>query len=233
MLTINQLSFGLAVAVLSISSVAAGELDGQAILDEQCATCHSLSKPQETGIKALWQRKGPDLASAGIKYKAEWLRHWLQAPVTVRPAGVFYGNHIKVTEKGDEVDVETLVEHIKLSADQADAVVETLMTLKADAGLVKSGEYQPGSISMTMGEMLFDKFKGCLACHQIEPGYGGLSGPEVYTIANRLQEDYLISYMRNPQAFDPKTIMPNKQLKDKDLQKLVHYFKGLAKEAVQ
>lgn len=47
---------------------------------------------------------------------------------------------------------------------------------------------------------------------------------------NRLQEDYLISFMRNPQAWEPKIIMPNKHLKETDLQKLVHYLRALAKE---
>ena len=86
---------------------------------------------------------------------------------------------------------------------------------------------------MTMGDMMFDKFKGCLAGHQIEPGYGGISGSEMYTAANRLQEDYLISFMRNPQAWEPKSIMQNKNLKEIDLQKLVHYLRALAKENVK
>jgi cytochrome c1 len=57
-----------------------------------------------------------------------------------------------------------------------------------------------------------------------------LSGPEVYTAGKRLQEDYLISYMRNPQAWDPKIFMPNRHLTDTDLQKFVNYFHVLSEE---
>ncbi len=199
-------------------------------LPEECLSCHAISsKPPQT-LNELWQRKGSDLSSAGIKYKQEWLVQWLQNPVRIRPAGMFYANHIVKGKKLDEIDATSLVKHPQLSAEDAKRVSKVLMTLKQNQQLVKMGDYQSGTISMTMGEMTFDKFKGCLACHQIEPGYGGLSGPEVYTAARRLQEDYLISFMRDPQAWEPKSIMPNKHLKERDLQKIVHYLRALSKE---
>jgi mono/diheme cytochrome c family protein len=206
---------------------------GQDILDTQCLSCHAISQKTPQTLKELWERKGPDLSSAGIKYKSEWLTSWLQNPTRIRSAGLFYGNHIKLGKKLDEVDQSSLVKHPLLSNEDATQVTEVLMTLKQNQALVTAGDYKPGRISMTMGDMMFDKFKGCLACHQIEPGYGGISGSEMYTAANRLQEDYLISFMRNPQVWEPKSIMPNKNLKEIDLQKLVHYLRALAKENVK
>ncbi|MCK5122096.1 MAG: c-type cytochrome [Methylococcales bacterium] len=208
------------------------ESTGKDILDKQCISCHAITQQTPQSLKALWERKGPDLSSAGIKYKAEWLKVWLQNPSRIRLAGMFYGNHIKLGKKLDEVDQASLVKHPQLSSEDASQVSEELMTLKQNQVLVTAGDYKPGTISMTLGDMMFDKFKGCLACHQIEPGYGGISGSEMYTAGSRLQEDYLISFMRNPQAWDPKTIMPNKHLKEIDLQKLVHYLRALAKETI-
>ena len=199
-------------------------------LQEECLSCHNIAGKYPQTLNELWQRKGPDLSSAGIKYKQEWLVQWLQNPVRIRPAGMFYANHIVKGKKLDEIDTASLVKHPQLSAEDAKRVSSVLMTLKQKQQLVNTGDYQPGTISMTMGEMTFDKFKGCLACHQIEPGYGGLSGPEVYTAARRLQEDYLISFMRDPQVWEPKSIMPNKHLKERDLQKIVHYLRALSKE---
>jgi len=218
------------ITVICFNTPASGANSGKDILDSQCLSCHTISQKTPSTLKELWERKGPDFSSAGIKYKPEWIKKWLQKPVRIRPAGMFYGNHIKKGKKSDEVDSATLVKHPQLSEEQADQVTEVLMGLKQNQNLVKKGDYKPGSISITMGEMMFDKFKGCLACHQIEPGYGGLSGPEVYTAAKRLQEDYLISFMRDPQAWEPKSIMPNKNLKESDLQKLVHYLRALSKE---
>lgn len=229
----NKFSHGLWIVLMVstgwVSSVEAAN-SGKDILDTQCLSCHAISQNTPQTLKALWERKGPDLSSAGIKYKSEWLTTWLQKPTRIRPAGMFYGNHIKLGKKLDEVDQASLVTHPPLSSEDATKVTEVLMRLKQNQALVTAGDYKPGRISMTMGDMMFDKFKGCLACHQIEPGYGGISGSEMYTAGNRLQEDYLISFMRNPQAWEPKIIMPNKHLKETDLQKLVHYLRALAKE---
>ncbi|NOR68910.1 MAG: c-type cytochrome [Methylomarinum sp.] len=232
---INKHSFALwGVFLITIvwgTSVKA-ESTSKDILDKQCISCHAITQQTPQTLKELWERKGPDLSSAGIKYKAEWLKVWLQNPSRIRPAGMFYGNHIKLGKKLDEVDQASLVRHPQLSSEEASQISEELMTFKQNQALVTAGDYKPGTISMTLGDMMFDKFKGCLACHQIEPGYGGISGSEMYTAGNRLQEDYLISFMRNPQAWDPKTIMPNKHLKEIDLQKLVHYLRALAKETI-
>jgi len=217
-------------AVLVLTSGAAQADDGEIILKAQCSGCHNLSGPAPTTLKGLWERKGPDLFYAGNKYKAEWMEAWLQKPTRIRPAGMFYADHVKPGPKGDVIDTSSLITHPSLSAKDAEEVTEALMKRKALSNLIKPGEYKTGTISRTMGELMFDKFRGCLACHEIEPGYGGLSGPEVYTAGKRLQEDYLISYMRDPQAWDPKIFMPNRHLSDRDLQKFVHYFHLLSKE---
>jgi len=202
--------------------------DGESILNARCAGCHNLDGSAPTTLRALWGRKGPDLSYAGNKYKADWMTRWLQKPQRIRPAGMYYGRHIRSTVNGDEIDPSTLSDHPTLSAEDAEAVTTALMGRKAHSELIHAGEYHAGSVSLAMGEMMFDKFKGCLACHRIEPDYGGLSGPEVYTAAERLQDDYLMSYMRNPQAWDPRVFMPNKQLSDRDLGKFVDYMHALS-----
>jgi len=219
------------MAALLLACVAAPKgnaADGEQILTSQCADCHSLEGPAPATLEALWERKGPDLFYAGNKYKADWMERWLQKPERIRPAGMYYGRHVQTTPDGDKIDSATLEAHPALNAADAKAVTIALMRRKANSDLLHPGEYHPGTVSLMMGEMMFDKFKGCLACHQIEPDYGGLSGPEVYTSAERLQEDYLMSYMRNPQAWDPLIFMPNKGLEDTDLRKLVDYMRALA-----
>lgn len=220
------------ILIVSAGWIATAKADnkGQDILDNHCISCHALSQNTPQSLNEFWERKAPDLSSAGIKYKPEWVTDWLQNPTRIRPAGMFYGNHIKLGKKLDEIDKSGLIKHPKLPRNDATQVTKVLMTLKQNQALVTEGNYKPGLVPMTLGEMMFDKFKGCLACHQIEPGYGGVSGSEMYTAGNRFQEDYLISFMRNPQAWDPKSIMPNKNLKEVDLQKLVHYLRALSKE---
>ncbi|MDH5546952.1 MAG: cytochrome c [Gammaproteobacteria bacterium] len=204
--------------------------DGETILNEKCVQCHEIKKPGPDSLQELWQQKGPNLSYAGNKYKQAWLEHWLIKPSRIRPAGMFYGNHIKPGEERDVVDASSLSDHTKLVPDQAKAVASTLMKFKNKSELIKQGAYIPGNISLSMGDLLFVKIRGCSSCHQIEADYGGLSGPEVYTAASRLQEDYIVSFLKNPQAWSPKTFMPNYELNEKDIQKFVHYFRALAGE---
>ncbi len=220
-------------AAMLVGASIAGADDGAALLNDQCSSCHNLTGPSPATLQELWNRKGPDLFYAGIKYKAAWLEAWLQKPARIRPAGMFYANHVKLGTDGDEIDSATLPAHVALDATQAKAVTAALIMLKGKADLVQAGAYTPGSISLSSGEMLFDKFKGCLSCHEIEPGYGGLSGPEVYTAGQRLQEDYLMSYLSNPHVWDPKIFMPNKHINATDARKFIDYFRLLGEEAAQ
>ena len=181
-------------------------------------------------MKLLWARKAPDLFYAGNKYRAEWLSAWLVKPTRIRTAGEFYADHIRSGEKSDEVDPATLEAHSALNSADADAVTQALMLLKPHDQLIAAETIEPGSISKSMGEMAFDKFLGCMACHEVEPGYGGASGPELYTAARRLQPAFIASYIRSPQAWDPKIWMPNKHVSDPNIQKMVHYLAELAKE---
>lgn len=204
--------------------------DGAAILQQACIGCHNIKGPAAGNLQALWARKGPDLFYAGNKFQREWLEQWLQNPQRIRPAGLFYVDHIKPGEKHDEVDAASLPTHIKLSPADAAAVADSLMQLRAHDDLLAKEKIEPGVIAIKMGEMVFDKFNGCLACHSIEPDFGGLSGPELYTAATRLQPEFMASFIRNPQAWEPKTWMPNKHISDVNLQKLVRYLQALAKE---
>lgn len=226
-------SVGVALALvlaLGVCPARAIAEDGMAILNAQCASCHDLKGPAPTTLAGLWQRKGPDLFYAGNKYRQSWVESWLQNPKRIRPAGMFYMDHIKPGEKRDVVDESTLVEHIKLNQKDAASVAAALASLEPHRALIDVEKSDPNLSPGPLGEMMFDKFFGCMACHQIEPGFGGLSGPEVYTAGLRLRPEFMLSYIRSPQAWDPKIWMPNKHVPDDSMQKLVNYMLELSKE---
>jgi mono/diheme cytochrome c family protein len=209
-----------------LSSLAYGA-DGNAILNKDCVSCHNLKGPAPQSLKELWARKGPDLFYAGNKYREEWVISWLQKPQRIRPAGEFYRDHIKRGDKRDEIDTATLKDHVALSKEDATAVAAALMQLKPKSDLIAREKLEPGTISDFMGRIVFDKALGCMACHRDGPDEGGLSGPELYTAAKRLQPEYIASYIRSPQAWDPKIWMPNKHVSDANIQKLVYFLELL------
>lgn len=219
----------LALAVLLCLSTVAFADGG--MLQKDCASCHNISGPASTTVKEMWAKKGPDLFYAGNKYREAWLVSWLQKPQRIRSAGMFYGNHIKPGIKSDEIDVTTLKDHVVLSKEDATEAASELMKLKPHDDLIAKEKIEPGTITRQMGEMVFDKFWGCMACHLIEPEYGGLSGPEMYTAGKRLQPEYMASFIRNPQAWQPKAWMPNKGVSEGNIQKMVHYLQALSQES--
>jgi len=206
------------------------DANGMDILKERCVSCHNLQGPAPSTLAALWQRKGPDLFYAGNKYRQDWVEAWLQNPQRIRPAGMFYMDHIKPGPKRDMVDKSTLSKHLKLNATDAKAVAVALAGMKANSALIKAEKHDASISPGPLGEMMFDKIYGCMACHQIEPGYGGITGPEIYTAGKRLSPEFMLSYIRSPQAWDAKIWMPNKHVPDANMQKLVNYILDLSKE---
>ena len=231
------------LAVFAAPLLASAGGSGTQILEKRCASCHNITGPAPQTIKELWRRDAPDLFYAGNKFRRDWLVSWLQKPERIRPAGVNYLRHINSTppesqkaKSGRRYDVlygKVLrpLKHETLNTKDAEAVADVLMALKPHDSVV-AGMMLDTSKQVTLdeGELLFDKIYGCLSCHQIEPGYGGYTGSEVYTAGKRLQPTFMLSYITRPKNWDPKIWMPNGHVKPKDLQKIVNYLILLSKE---
>lgn len=219
---------GLLLALPTVFAVA----DAANTVNEQCAACHAVEHPdyEGLGIDERMQRKAPPLYFAGNKYRQEWLEAWLQAPQTIHPAGYFPETAVTTSADGDIPDAAALHEHQTLDAANAKQVAEFLMTLRPHDDLIGEDSYTPGSVSPRMGKMDFRKFKGCNACHQDEPGEGGLSGPVVYNAWGRLQPAFISSYVQDPTAWDPNSTMPVSQMNEAAVHKLVHYLRAIGGE---
>ena len=64
----------------------AAALNGKALFEARCASCHALA-PQKDPI-ALAAAPAPSLAYAGSKFRHEWLAAWLAAPPQALPSYV-------------------------------------------------------------------------------------------------------------------------------------------------
>ncbi len=231
------------LVAMTAPALASAGVDGSEILKTRCAYCHDLKGPAPETIRELWKRDAPDLFYAGNKFRREWLVAWMQKPVRIRPAGVNYLRAINSTptkllnpKKGRKYDVlwgkylKPLV-HEELTKAEAEAVADELMRLKPHYDLTGSVQLDDSKkVTLDEGEILIDKVYGCQSCHQIEPGYGGYTGAELYTAGKRLQPEYMLSYIARPKNWDPKIWMPNLHVKPDDLQKIVNYLILLSKE---
>jgi len=210
-------------------SIASANEDGLSVLNRyHCNACHALTEAQSADA-GLW-RKGPALFYAGNKYNQQWVESWLQNPTPIRPTGSFYLDHVKPAPVRNVVRKHSLRPHAQLNEEEAKAVAVTLSGMKGHSDLVKNESFQSDGSLIPAGEMLFEKVYGCMSCHRVEPNYGGMSGPEMYTAGKRLSPRFMLSYMRNPQAWEPKSWMPNKHVSADNMQKIVNYLIDLSKE---
>jgi len=236
------LLFAILAVFISPAFVGAGE-NGAEILKNRCASCHDLNGPAPQTIRQLWKRDAPDLFYAGNKFRREWLVAWLQKPVRIRPAGVSYLRNINSTppenqkaKSGRKYDflygkVLRPLKHVTLSKTEATAAADALMNLKPHYAFITGLKLDTSKkVTLDHGEVLIDKVYGCQSCHQIEPGFGGYTGPELYTAGRRLQPEFMLSYIKRPRNWDPKIWMPNGHVKPGDLQKIVNYLILLSRE---
>lgn len=214
----------LVLAILPMSTLAQGTTIPASA--EGCASCHQLSQDELAS-----EYSAPPLFYAGNKYRRQWLEDWLQSPYRIRPAGWFYADHVSTEEGVDSVDEASLGNHIAVDSATAAKLSDWLMSLTPMNDLfAESSDYSPGSVSPRMGAMDFIKFKGCGGCHRDTPEYGGLSGPELYTAWQRLQPQFIVSFIRDPRAWNENSAMPNRALNDGQIHKLADYLKTLSEE---
>ena len=221
---------GLLLACLALPALGG---EGERLARESCAGCHRIDAPDPASLtlEERITRKAPPLHYAGHKYRQEWLQAWLQAPEPVTPAGGgFWADSVEVTVEGDEVDDSTLKPHLALDEAEAAAVSDYLMSLKPYPELIRPGEYTPGKVPRMLAEKDFRKFKGCVACHRDAADFGGVTGPELYTAMQRLQPEFIASYIRDPLAWEPRSLMPRLGLNDEPIYKLINYLMLLSEE---
>jgi len=217
-----------AFALLFCTSAFAESAAGLKVMEKKaCASCHDLTGKPGPATAGLW-RKGPALYFAGNKYNESWLKEWLQNPKQVRPSGMFYLDHVESGKRRDMIRKTSFPEHVRLTTLEAESVVSVLSGKRTKTALIRAEKLDPSITAGSAGELLFDKGNGCMACHRIAPDYGGLSGPELHTAGKRLKPEYMLSFIRNPNAWNRKTYMPRRDLSEEELQKLVNYIDSLS-----
>ena len=79
--------------------------------------------------------------------------------------------------------------------------------------------------SAAMGEQLVDRY-ACRECHQIK-GQGALKGPNLDGVTERLDEETLRLWLRDPRAVRSGTAMPDFHLSDPEIEALVLYLEAI------
>lgn len=201
-------------------AVADERIRGRELFERACAGCHSVETPRaETDWSALAARSGPSLASAGSRFRSGWISAWLVEPRPVRPAGFLPSRHTVVTSDGDKIDPASLPSHPAVSPEEAVALEAYLAALELPE--VPYPVAEPSSA--IRASVHFEKLLPCGGCHRAEPGVGGVSGPDLTHVAERLRPGWVRSVLWDPLSRGLR-LMPKTSLRADQLSALAAFL---------
>ena len=187
-----------------------------------CQGCHKLAGLERPAL-------GPDLSSVGYKVSREWIYKWLKEPRTVLDKD---GN---VTVNGYESGDESRMPKFRLKEEEIKALsgflsvqkAKPIETYKIPPGIVAAWSKNPELISQ--GEVRFRQMM-CTTCHPLAVTragetklIGGNIGPELTKVGTKVNELWLIAWLRNPKSYLEHANMPRYGWSDEDLYKVSQY----------
>ena len=172
---------------------------GRAVMARSgCYACHAVRGHEQ------FRSEAPPLTSTAVKTGGLWLARWLKDPKSVDP---------NATMPNFELSVEEirLLSHYLFSRE----VPRSLADRVARAEREPSGD--PAA-----GKKVFSEAR-CITCHTVE-GKGNGSAPELSKVATSATRGWLLEFVRDPHAFNPKTRMPQYHLSEVESRDLVAYL---------
>jgi mono/diheme cytochrome c family protein len=196
---------------------------GWALLVElNCVGCHRLRDVERPPML------GPDLTNIGTKVSRQWIYKWLKEPRTVTDAN---GN---VSVNGYETEETPRMPQFRLTEQELRDLSGYLSTLQSkpvqpyhfDPRVTAAGKTDPTD----QGELRFRQMF-CSTCHSLSVTragatslIGGDIGPELTKVGSKVNPDWLIAWLRDPQAYLPNSKMPRYQWSDADLYDVTQYI---------
>ncbi len=195
----------------------------EVMADLYCVGCHKLQ-----GV-ARPVMLGPDLSDVGSKTSPEWIFKWLRDPRTITD------NSGNTTVNGYENEEEPRMPRFRLNAKELKTVSVFLASRKSspiqpytfDPRVTASWENKPDVDDQ--GETRFRQMF-CSTCHSLAVVRGGETqliggdiGPELTKVGSKVTKDWLVFWLRNPQAYLSHALMPRYGWSDEDLYKVTRY----------
>jgi len=184
-------------------------LGDEAVLSDRTHVLASLLKTPET--PGQYPKVGPSLRHVSSKVGFDWLYAWLRNPMDFRPSTKmprFFGlwEHLESagleeSQRYEPLEIRSMIAYLTASSQPFD-YIEPYEGITAE-------------VSVERGRNVVE-VRGCLACHQHAdfPKAKSDHGPNLSRIGAKAAshpegERWLYSWLRNPAAYHPKTVMPN------------------------
>ncbi len=199
---------------------------GRRLLAElNCVGCHRLQDVERPAML------GPDLTNIGTKVTREWIYKWLKEPQTLTDKD---GN---VTVNGYETEDEPRMPKFRLTEQELRSLSAYLSTLQSKP--IEAYRFDPRVVAALtgkpdvaqQGEVRFRQMF-CSTCHSLAVTragetklIGGDIGPELTKVGSKVNPDWLVAWLRNPQSYLPHSKMPRYQWSNEDLYSVTQYIR--------
>jgi len=163
-----------------------------------CYACHEVRGQEK------FRSEAPPLSSLPGKTGGALLKLWLKDPRAV--------------------DANATMPNFQLSDRDIDGLVNYLFSQSVPDELARkiavAAQEPPGGAAN--GKKLFSESR-CISCHTVE-GKGNGSAPELSKVASRANRGWLLAFLRDPQAFNPRTRMPRYHFDQEESRDVVAYL---------
>ena len=150
---------------------------------------------------------GPRLNRIGSKVDASWLYRWIKKPKDYLP-------NTRMPEFGfNEKDLMGVTAYLLATSDK-------------DYKL--GAKFEPGDSEK--GKKLFESV-GCQGCHTLN-GKGEKFAPDLSRIANKVNADWLVTWIGNPHSYNEKSKMPDLRLSGQEASDIATYLIQFGKKEV-
>lgn len=197
---------------------------GRQLLSEYgCVGCHRLEDIERPAML------GPDLTDIGNKVSREWIYKWLKEPRTLTDSSgntVVNGYEMQPRMPQFQLNEQELR---SLSAFLSSLHTVAVQPHKFDQRVLASLENSPDVADQ--GEARFRQMF-CTTCHPVAVTragetklIGGDIGPELTKVGSKVNADWLVDWLLNPQAYLPKSKMPRYEWSEQDLYLVTRYIR--------
>ena len=150
------------------------------------------------------RKVGPDLTRISAKVDPSWVYRWVKKPRDYLP--------------------KTNMPDFGLSDEHAQAITAYILDA-SEEGYQLPEKFTGGNTQK--GKKLFESV-GCQACHKLN-GNGEFFAPDLSRIVNKVNADWLVSWISNPHDYSPRSIMPDLRLSVDEASDITAYLMQFGK----
>ncbi len=171
-----------------------------------CVRCHSVRQPDGTLMQAT--DDPPSLEHIADKTSREWIYAWIKNPQAYA--------------------VSATMPNFALTDDEA-RDISAFLIAQSSALLPAHSPAQAAPVDAAAAASLYGQ-SFCASCHAMQNAAGNLVGgnigPELTRVGSKAKPQWLESWLRNPNDYDPDTRMPHYRFDDKQIALLAGFLES-------